>query len=74
VRANQELADLGPEPADAHEHALWVEERRGAVILLAELADNDAQLLRDAATGEWVHRPRGINFSTRRRIAGGERT
>jgi hypothetical protein len=25
------------------------------VILLAELAENDAQLLRDAATGEWVH-------------------
>jgi hypothetical protein len=28
---------------------------RGAVILLAKLADNDAQRLRDAATGEWVH-------------------
>ena len=27
----------------------------GAPDFLAELADNDPQLLRDGATGEWVH-------------------
>jgi hypothetical protein len=69
VRANRELADLGPEPDDPHDHALWVEERRGAVILLAELADNDSQLLRDAATGEWVHLAHETSSSTRRRSA-----
>ena len=55
VRANQEIADLGPEPGDPSENAMWREERRrGAVALLAEVADRNAELLRQAATGEWV--------------------
>jgi hypothetical protein len=54
VRANQEIADVGTEPADAHERDQWREERRGAVVLLAKIVDRDAQLLRNAATGEWV--------------------
>jgi hypothetical protein len=54
IRANQKIIDLGPEPGDAHDAAMWREERRGAVVLLAELADNDTELLRQAATGEWV--------------------
>jgi hypothetical protein len=33
---------------------MWLAERRGAVVLLAEIVDRDAQLLRTAATGEWV--------------------
>ena len=54
TRAKAEAADLGPVPANAREHELWVEERRGAVVLLAALADHDRQLLRSAANGEWV--------------------
>jgi hypothetical protein len=53
-RAKVEVAELGPVPANRREHQLWVEERRGAVVLLAALADHDGQLLRSAATGEWV--------------------
>jgi len=33
---------------------MWVEERRGAIVLLAGLGDWNRQLLRSAATGEWV--------------------
>jgi len=43
--------DLGPE------FELWREERWGAVVLLAGLADDDAELLRQAANGiaaEWA--------------------
>jgi hypothetical protein len=42
------------EPIDAHERAVWETNGRGAAILLAELADYDRELLREAATGEWV--------------------
>jgi len=55
IRANQALTDLGPEPVDADQHDIWVEERRGAVMLLINVADGKAQVLRDAAIGEWVH-------------------
>lgn len=46
-----------PQREDPRELRLWTEERRGAVILLAFLADRDASLLRRAAlevAGEWV--------------------
>lgn len=36
-------------PLDRQERALWQEERNGAVILLAALADHDAAILRRAA-------------------------
>jgi len=55
IRANQALADLGPEPVDPDQHDIWVQERRGAVMLLTNVADGKAQGLRDAAIGEWVH-------------------
>ena len=38
-----------PNPADPHDRELWAEERRGAVVLLAALAEWDARLLRQAA-------------------------
>ena len=53
-RAKQEADELGPVPTNPHEHELWVEERRRATVLLAGLADWNRQLLRSAATGEWV--------------------
>jgi len=56
-RAEQEANELGPEPSDANEHALWLEERRGAIELLAGLGDWDSALLRRAAlqvASEWV--------------------
>ena len=53
-RAKQEADELGPVPANPREHEIWVEERRGAIVLLAGLADWNRQLLRSAATGEWV--------------------
>jgi hypothetical protein len=55
-RAEQEADELGPEPIDPSEHALWLEERRGAVDLLAGLGDWDRALLRRAAlevASEW---------------------
>jgi hypothetical protein len=58
-RARAEADELGPEPADRAERELWREERRGAVVLLAGLADDDAASLRRAAlqvAGEWVDR------------------
>jgi hypothetical protein len=48
-RAHQEADELGPEPVDAHARALWLDERRGAVVLLAALVDNDPVPLRRAA-------------------------
>jgi hypothetical protein len=42
------LAELGPEPSDRQERSLWREERRGALVLLAALADYDPALLRRA--------------------------
>jgi hypothetical protein len=53
-RAKAEILELGPEPANAREHELWVEERRGAVVMLSALADYDAELLRRAATDDFV--------------------
>jgi hypothetical protein len=55
ARAREEAAELGPEPtADRREHELWAEERRGAVVLLAALAEWDASLCRRAALeAEW---------------------
>jgi|RhiMethySRZTD1v2_1073278.scaffolds.fasta_scaffold70497_1 hypothetical protein len=55
IRANQEVADLEPEPVDPDAFDVWVKERRAAVVRLAELADRNAQVLRDAAIGEWIH-------------------
>jgi len=55
IRANQEFADLGPAPVDPDAFEVWVKERGVAVVLLAELADRNAQVLRDAAIGEWIH-------------------
>jgi hypothetical protein len=57
ARARQDADELGPKPEDPRELRLWTEERRGAVVLLALLADRDAALLRRAAlevAGEWV--------------------
>jgi hypothetical protein len=55
VRARQELDELGPEPSNPREHELWAEERRGAVVLLASLAEWNAGLCREAAlvSAEW---------------------
>jgi hypothetical protein len=53
-----DLPSLGPEPS-GYELELWREERWGAVVLLAGLADDDAELLRAAANevaSEWTDR------------------
>jgi hypothetical protein len=58
ARARREADELGPEPPGA-EAELWREERRGAVVLLAGLADDDVELLRQAANemaDEWADR------------------
>jgi hypothetical protein len=49
ARAREEADELGPEPADMAERDHWREERWGAVVLICGLADDDANLLRDAA-------------------------
>jgi hypothetical protein len=49
ARARQEARVLGPEPSGPHERELWFEDRRGAVVLLAALADWNASLCRRAA-------------------------
>ena len=54
VQANQENVELGSRPADCRELEMWRAERRGALVLMAALGDNDAGLLRRAASGEWV--------------------
>jgi hypothetical protein len=48
-RAQQEAAELGPEPLDPRDRAVWSEERRGCLVLLDALAEHDATLLRRAA-------------------------
>jgi hypothetical protein len=56
--ALKEIEELGPEPSGP-ELELWREERCGAVVLLAGLADDDAELLRQAANEtatEWTDR------------------
>ena len=58
-RAAEEVAELGPMPADPREREMWAMERRGAVVLLAGLADRDATLHKRAALGvasEWTNR------------------
>ena len=54
IRASREAADLGPEPRDASERSLWDAKRQRAAMLLSEIADRNSDLLRRAATGEWV--------------------
>lgn len=39
ARARQEVEDLGAEPTALPAHRLWAEQRRGAIALLASLAD-----------------------------------
>jgi hypothetical protein len=54
--ARQEADELGPEPPGT-EAELWREERWGAVVLLAGLADDNVELLRQAANevaAEWT--------------------
>ena len=60
TRAREEADELGPEPVSRAERALWQEELRGAVVLLAGLANYDSALLRRAALAvvdELVDRP-----------------
>ena len=55
LRASQaRTEELGPVPANQRAHEIWIEERRGAIVLLAGLADWNRQLLPSAATREWV--------------------
>jgi hypothetical protein len=49
TRAEREAVELGPEPIDPGERGAWCEERRGAVELLAALANWDSAQLRRAA-------------------------
>jgi hypothetical protein len=63
ARARQEADELGPEPPGS-EAEMWREERWGAVVLLAGLADDDAELLRQAANevaAEWTDREGGAS-------------
>jgi hypothetical protein len=60
ARARQEIDELGPEPIDPGEHTAWAEERRGAMELLAALAEWNHAVLRRAAlevANEWSDRP-----------------
>jgi hypothetical protein len=50
ARARQEADELGPEPPGT-EADLWRQESWGAGVLLAGLADDEAELLRQAANG-----------------------
>jgi hypothetical protein len=67
-RAAAEILEFGPEPADPREREMCNEERRGAVVLLAALADYDADLLRRRTTGS--RRTLGTWCSPRRRSPG----
>jgi hypothetical protein len=49
ARANAEADELGPVPFDLRERELWAAEWRGAVVLLASLAEYDAPLFTRAA-------------------------
>ena len=44
-RAKQEAAELGPVPRNPREHEIWVEERRGVIVLLAEVVLEDGSAL-----------------------------
>ena len=54
VQANQEHLVLGDPPGNAREHEMRREEGRGAVLLLAALANHDGDELRGPAATEWV--------------------
>jgi len=41
-------------PANQRAHEIWIEERRGAVVLTRGSCRLEPQLLPSAATGEWV--------------------
>jgi hypothetical protein len=59
AQARAEADELGPIPLDPRERELWAEDRRGAIVLLASLAESNAQLLRRAAlepATEWTTR------------------
>jgi hypothetical protein len=51
-RARKEIEELGSEPIDRATRTPWREERRGAPVLLAALADYDSALLRRATLEE----------------------
>jgi hypothetical protein len=58
ARARLEAGELGPEPPGT-EAEPWREERWGVVVLLAGLADDNVELLREAANetaAEWTDR------------------
>lgn len=48
-RARTEIDEIGPEPTTKAEREVWAEERRGAIVLLSELAGGDVDLLKEAA-------------------------
>ena len=54
THAKEEVLEIGPMPSEPREHEIWVAERRCSMALLADLADHDRDLLRRAATGDWV--------------------
>ena len=58
-RAVREIDNLGPEPVDPNNRAMWRADWHGAVVLLAALAGEDMALLRRAAlepADEWSNR------------------
>jgi hypothetical protein len=58
-RAVREIDNLGPEPVDPSNRAMWRADWHGAVVLLAALAGEDMALLRRAAlepADEWSNR------------------
>ena len=55
----REIDNLGPEPVDPNNRAMWRADWHGAVVLLAALAGEDMALLRRAAlepADEWSDR------------------
>jgi hypothetical protein len=59
TRAVREIDNLGPEPVDPNNRAMWRADWHGAVVLLAALAGEDMALLRRAAlepADEWSDR------------------
>jgi hypothetical protein len=54
VQGANEVLALGPEPAQRRNREVWLAARRAAIVRLADYADRDALLLRDAATGSLV--------------------
>jgi hypothetical protein len=54
IQGANEVLELGVEPTQPRKHKIWLAKRRAAMVRLAEFADHDALLLRDAATGSLV--------------------